>query len=472
MLFNSMAYAIFLPLVFIIYWCIPSKYRWILLLGASYYFYMSWNPKYVVIIAFTTVVSYLCALALEKASSQPLRKIIVFIALMLCLGVLFIFKYYNFTLNTISHFVSFEPKYLDFLLPVGISFYTFQTLSYVIDVYRKEIKAEKHFGIYATFVSFFPQLVAGPIERSGNLLPQIKKKHVFDIEKARYGIWLIVWGVFKKVIVADNLAVFVDQVYGDVYSYSGFSLVLATLFFTFQIYCDFSGYSDIARGSANLFGIELMENFKSPYFSESVKDFWSRWHISLSTWFRDYLYIPMGGNRVGTIRNCFNVLVTFLVSGLWHGASWNFVIWGGLHGVAQVYENAFGIKKKSENIVYAIMRKIVVFCFVAYAWVFFRVENYRQGIYVTKALLSGITKPVEYFVNGTNSIGISASIAWKVALYLIPLFIFDYISLKSDLIEWIKTRKAITRHLVLILMIVLLLLFGYAGKSTFVYFQF
>lgn len=328
MLFNSMAYAIFLPLVFIIYWCIPSKYRWILLLGASYYFYMSWNPKYVVIIAFTTVVSYLCALALEKVSSQPLRKIIMFIALTLCLGVLFIFKYYNFTLNTICHFISFEPKYLDFLLPVGISFYTFQTLSYVIDVYRKEIKAEKHFGIYATFVSFFPQLVAGPIERSGNLLPQIKKKHVFDIEKARYGIWLIVWGVFKKVIVADNLAVFVDQVYGDVYSYSGFSLVLATLFFTFQIYCDFSGYSDIARGSANLFGIELMENFKSPYFSESVKDFWSRWHISLSSWFRDYLYIPMGGNRVGTIRNCFNVLVTFLVSGLWHGASWNFVIWG------------------------------------------------------------------------------------------------------------------------------------------------
>ena len=330
MLFNSMAYAIFLPLVFIIYWCIPSKYRWILLLGASYYFYMSWNPKYVVIIAFTTAVSYLCALALEKVSSQPLRKIIVFIALMLCLGVLFIFKYYNFTLKTISHFISFEPKYLDFLLPVGISFYTFQTLSYVIDVYRKEIKAEKHFGIYATFVSFFPQLVAGPIERSGNLLPQIKEKHVFDIEKARYGIWLIVWGVFKKVIVADNLAVFVDQVYGDVYSYSGFSLVLATLFFTFQIYCDFSGYSDIARGSANLFGIELMENFKSPYFSESVKDFWSRWHISLSSWFRDYLYIPMGGNRVGTIRNCFNVLVTFLVSGLWHGASWNFVIWGGV----------------------------------------------------------------------------------------------------------------------------------------------
>lgn len=472
MLFNSMTYAIFLPLVFILYWCIPSKFRWILLLCASYYFYMSWNPKYVLLIAFTTVVSYLCALALEKVSSQKLRKIIVVNALVLCLGVLFIFKYYNFTLGTISHFASFKPKYLNFVLPVGISFYTFQTLSYVIDVYRKEIKAEKHFGIYATFVSFFPQLVAGPIERSGNLLPQIKEKHVFDIDKTRYGIWLIVWGLFKKVIVADNLAVYVDQVYGNVYGYSGFSLVLATLFFTVQIYCDFSGYSDIARGSANLFGIDLMVNFKCPYFSESVKDFWSRWHISLSTWFRDYLYIPLGGNRVGTMRNCFNILITFLVSGLWHGASWNFVIWGGLHGVAQVYENAFGIKKNTDNKVYAILRKIVVFFFVAYAWVFFRVDNYRQGIYVTKALLSGITHPVEYFVNGINTLGVRGSVAWKVALYLVPLFVFDYISLKTDLIEWIKTRKTVVRHLVLILMIVLLLLFGYAGESAFVYFQF
>ncbi len=472
MLFNSMAYAIFLPLVFILYWCIPSKIRWILLLGASYYFYISWNPRYVVLIAFTTVVSYLCALALEKVSALHLRRIIVFSALVLCLGVLFVFKYYNFALNTISHFVSIEPKYLDFLLPVGISFYTFQTLSYVIDVYRKEIKAEKHFGIYATFVSFFPQLVAGPIERTGNLLPQIKKKHVFNIDMARYGICLILWGLFKKVIVADNLAVFVDQVYGDVYSYSGFSLALSTLFFTVQIYCDFSGYSDIARGSAKLFGIELMENFKSPYFSESVKDFWSRWHISLSTWFRDYLYIPMGGNRVRTIRNCFNVLVTFLVSGLWHGASWNFVIWGGLHGVAQVYENVFGIKKKSDNKVYALMRKIIVFFCVAYAWVFFRVDNYRQGIYVTKELLSGITHPIEYFLNGINILGISGIAAWKVALYLVPVVVFDYISLKTDLIEWIIARKAVVRHFVLILMILLLLLFGYAGKSTFVYFQF
>lgn len=472
MLFNSMTYAAFLPVVFVIYWFIPSKFRWILLLVASYYFYMSWNPRYVLLIVFTTVVSYFCAILLEKVSSPLFRRLIVISALLLCLGVLFVFKYYNFTINTISHFITFEPKYMNYLLPVGISFYTFQTLSYVLDVYRKEIKAENHFGIYATFVSFFPQLVAGPIERTSNLLPQIKEKQIFNAVKARHGIWLIVWGLFKKVIIADNLAVFVDRVYGNIYSYSGFSLALATLFFTVQIYCDFSGYSDIARGSANLFGIELMKNFKSPYFSESVKDFWSRWHISLSTWFRDYLYIPMGGNRVGSIRKLFNILVTFLVSGLWHGASWNFVIWGGLHGAAQVYENVFDIKKKTENKVYAVIRKIVVFFFVAYAWIFFRVDNYTQGIYATKALFSGITHPVEYFVSGINILGITGNTAWKVVLYLVPLFIFDYISLKVDLIEWMVARKTVVRHLVLIIMILLLLLFGYAGKSTFVYFQF
>lgn len=468
MLFNSMAYAIFLPSVFIIYWCIPSKFRWTLLLVASYYFYMMWNPKYVILIAFTTVVSYSCGLLLEKTSSKISRKILVFSALILCLGVLFVFKYYNFTLDTLSHFISFKPRYLKLLLPVGISFYTFQTLSYVIDVSRKKIKAEKNLGIYATFVSFFPQLVAGPIERSENLLPQIKEKHIFNIEATRYGIGLTVWGIYKKVIVADNIAIYVDEVYGNVYNYSGFSLVLATLLFTVQIYCDFSGYSDIATGSAKLLGIELMENFKSPYFSESVKEFWSRWHISLSTWFRDYLYIPMGGNRVKPLRTHFNVVVTFLVSGLWHGASWNFVIWGGLHGVTQVCENALGIKKKSDRKILSFLRKIPVFLFVAYAWIFFRVDNYQQGIYVTKSLFLGLTHPLQYFSKGIATINLPKELLLCTTL----LFVYDYISLKTDLIEWVCTKNAILRHAILISMIILLLLIGYAGKSTFVYFQF
>lgn len=329
MLFNSFAYAIFLPLVLIVYWAIPTKFRWLLLLIASYYFYMRWNYKYVVLILFTTIVSYSVALLLEQTKNQVLKRMYVVLSLMLCLGVLFVFKYFNFAMGTLSRFIVFEPRYLDLLLPVGISFYTFQTLSYVIDVYRGDIAAERNFGIYAAYVSFFPQLVAGPIERPSNLLPQIKEDHVFNIENADYGVRLILWGLFKKMLIADNLAVFVDLVFEDIYSYSGGAILIATLFFTIQIYCDFSGYSDIARGSAKLFGIELMENFKSPYFSTSVKDFWGRWHISLSSWFKDYLYIPLGGNRVKKIRNCVNVLITFLVSGLWHGANWNFVVWGG-----------------------------------------------------------------------------------------------------------------------------------------------
>ena len=333
MLFSSITFlGFFFPVVLIAYYALPHRaYRNAVLLLASMLFYAWGEPKFVLLMLASVLFNYNMGIFIADRKESS-KKFLIF-AIAVNLGILFVFKYLGFSCQIVNYIIGslhLKPiETINLILPIGISFYTFQTLSYVIDVYRQEIKAEKHFGIYATFVSFFPQLVAGPIERSGNLLPQIKEKHVFDIEKARYGIWLIVWGVFKKVIVADNLAVFVDQVYGDVYNYSGFSLVLATLFFTFQIYCDFSGYSDIARGSANLFGIELMENFKSPYFSESVKDFWSRWHISLSSWFRDYLYIPMGGNRVGTIRNCFNVLVTFLVSGLWHGASWNFVIWGG-----------------------------------------------------------------------------------------------------------------------------------------------
>lgn len=334
MLFNSWQFGIFLPIVFGLYWALPQKHRWALLFLASYWFYMSWNVKYVVLILFTTIISYFAAILLERFRSRnAIKKLILFLTLLACLGVLFVFKYFNFFSESLAFMagkigLQLHPMTLKLLLPVGISFYTFQTLSYVIDVYRGSVRAEKHFGIYATFISFFPQLVAGPIERTSNLLPQIKGEHVFDYDQAMYGARLMLWGFFKKLVIADNLALFADKVFNDVYSYTGFSLLLATFFFTIQIYCDFSGYSDIARGAAKLFGIELMENFKSPYFASSIHEFWSRWHISLSTWFRDYVYIPLGGNRVSKIRHNINLLITFLVSGLWHGANWTFVIWG------------------------------------------------------------------------------------------------------------------------------------------------
>ena len=344
MLFNSLSYAIFLPLVFIIYWLLPNKYRWILLLIASYYFYMSWNAKYVFLIFITTFTSYLCAILTEK--NREHKKLILTITLIVCLGILFVFKYFNFFFESINYLLGnkLHSISLNLLLPVGISFYTFQTLSYCIDVYRGDIKAEKHFGYYATFVSFFPQLVAGPIERPDNLLPQLRKEKEFDYNKAVYGLKLMTVGFFKKIVVADNLAYYVDMVYNDLSYYQGFALVLAAFFFTIQIYCDFSGYSDIAKGSAKLLNIDLMDNFKTPYFSTTIKEFWSRWHISLSSWFKDYVYIPLGGNRCSKLRHYFNLLATFLVSGLWHGANITFVIWGGIHGLLQILEDIFHIK--------------------------------------------------------------------------------------------------------------------------------
>ena len=472
MLFNSMAYAFFLPVVFILYHCLPHRYRWILLLVASYWFYMSWNPAYVVLILFTTCVSYFCGILLEKQAAVHARRLVLLFSLFLCLGVLFVFKYYNFTVDSLSHIIPFTPRYLNVLLPVGISFYTFQSLSYVIDVYRGRIHAERHFGIYATFVSFFPQLVAGPIERSDHLLPQIRAEHGFDPQGTRYGIRLILWGLIKKVLIADNLAAYVDRVYGDIYSCSGFCVLLATLFFTIQIYCDFSGYSDIARGSARMFGIDLMENFKSPYFADSVRDFWKRWHISLSSWFKDYLYIPLGGNRCGVIRRNLNILVTFLISGLWHGANWTFVVWGGLHGLAQICENLTGAGKTQSRGIRLLLRRIVVFCFAAFAWIFFRANDLSQGFYAVRVLFTGITAPAAYLRDGLQVLGIGLSAAIETSFYILLLSAYDLISLKTDIIAWIGERTPLIRHAALIAAIGILLLFGYTGQSAFVYFQF
>lgn len=429
--------------------------------------------KYVVLILATTCVSYTCAIVLEKQNRPTSRRLTLLAALVVCLGILFVFKYYNWTMQVISPLFQNPPKRINLILPVGISFYTFQTLGYVVDVYRGDIAAEKHFGIYATFISFFPQLVAGPIERTKNLLPQIREEHFFRYEEAAYGVRLILWGLYKKVVIADNLAILVDEVYGDVSSFQGFSLVLATLFFTFQIYCDFSGYSDIARGSAMLLGIRLMENFKSPYFSASIREFWSRWHISLSTWFRDYVYIPLGGNRVSQKKNVFNTLTTFLVSGLWHGANATFMAWGGAHGIAQIYQNAYEIKAYKKRDLYWWIRVISVFLFAMLAWVFFRANNVTDALYVFRHMISGAGSPGHYITSGVDAMGLdSATILRIVLAYLMPLLVFDYVSLKCDVIAWLGERKAVMRHVYCISLILLILWFGYFGESTFVYFQF
>lgn len=479
MLFNSLQFALFGVIVFILYWALPHKFRWMLMLIASYWFYMSWNPWYVILILFTTFVSYLAAIIMEKQGSISNRRWILAGAAFICLGVLFFFKYFNFASETAAYVlnhlaIQVHPYTLKLILPVGISFYTFQTLSYVVDVYRGEIEAEHHFGKYATFVSFFPQLVAGPIERTNNLLPQIKSEHIFDYDLASYGLKQMAWGYFKKIVIADTISQYVGKVYDAPQGFRGFSLVFATLLFTIQIYCDFSGYSDIAIGVAKLMGIKLMTNFKSPYFSQSIREFWSRWHISLSTWFRDYVYIPLGGNRVGKLRNAINLMITFLVSGLWHGANWTFVIWGGVHGVAQILENILVPKKKTKSGgIVGVCRTLIVFFFCAFAWIFFASDSLGGVLYILRHMFDGVMQPITYFWGGVEAIGMGK----KEILFLVPslllLFVFDYISLNKDVIAIISSKRIVIRWSIYILF-VLWMIFNIPVTDTteFIYFQF
>ena len=485
MLFNSLAFAVFLPIVFFLYWALPNKYRPIWILITSYYFYMSWNVKYVVLILFTTVVSYGCAILMQKWKKK--KTVLLCGTLIASLGVLFFFKYFNFfslsTANVLGRFaIQVHPVTLSLMLPVGISFYTFQTLGYVIDVYRGDVEPEKNFLTYAAFISFFPQLVAGPIERTGNLLPQIKREHRFDKEKATYGLLLMAWGFFKKLVVADNLAVYADQIFDDVHYYGGFSMLLAAFFFTFQIYCDFSGYSDIAIGCAKLFDINLMTNFKSPYFAISIKDFWSRWHISLSTWFRDYVYIPLGGNRVSKIRNAFNLLVTFLVSGLWHGAAWHFVVWGGLHGVLQVAENGLPFmrrvtkraKEEPESVKGPViwLCRAVTFVIAMLAWVFFRAETVSDACYVLVHMWDGVLSPAAYVARGMADFGMEASEVIALLIPFVLLWVYDYAALRSDPILKLRKLKKPVRWVIYYGFVFLVLMLASFNAQEFVYFQF
>ncbi len=368
--------------------------------------------------------------------------------------------------------VPLDPLTVNLVLPVGISFYTFQTIGYIVDVYRGEIPAEHHFGKYAAFISFFPQLVAGPIERTKNLLPQIKAEHHFDYDSTTYGLKLMAWGYFKKLVIADGLSQYVGKVYDAPQSYEGFALVLATLFFTLQIYCDFSGYSDIAIGTAKLFGIDLMANFKSPYFSHSLKEFWGRWHISLSSWFRDYVYIPLGGNRVGKWRHYINLILTFLSSGLWHGANWTFVFWGGAHGVGLIMEDLMFSKKESFRSL-RILRTVCVFTFCAFAWIFFVSQSMTDAWYVITHAFVGVSSPVEYLHKGVSCIGMGkAKLAVGFCFWAI-LFFVDYRSLKEDVIDTVGKRGALVRWSLYVCMALVVLFFSQKGAATeFVYFQF
>jgi len=417
MLFNSLEYLVFFPVVTLVYFLAPTlRVRNILLLIASYYFYMQYKPEYGLLMLFSSFVNYYSGLRIANAKNKRGKQLWVAISAFSTLGVLFFFKYFNFFNTNVARLLSFfgvsyQPLSINVLLPVGISFYTFQALSYSIDVYRGALQAERDFFDFALYVSFFPQLVAGPIERSPNLLHQLKVHHEFDTQRAASGLRIMVWGFFKKIVVADRLAVIVETVYNNPSGYNGVYYIIATVAFAFQIYCDFSGYSDIAIGSARIMGIDLMKNFERPYFSKSVTEFWRRWHISLSSWFRDYLYFPLGGNRKGYFRTILNLFIIFLVSGLWHGASWTFVIWGALNGVAVVIEKVLGIGKRAGkkeymeqkalenrqkpvllrlvNNISGIIPMLLTFTFTCFTWVFFRARTVGEAFYMLPRFLQG-----------------------------------------------------------------------------------
>ncbi len=481
MLFNSFAYILFLPVVFIIYWILPHKYRWGLLLIASYYFYMSWNPQYIVLIFGTTAISYFAALEIEKAEVRGGNKRTFLIAAsVFCLGILFLFKYFNFFISSIFEglkifSIELSPVTLNLILPVGISFYTFQTLSYVIDVYRGDIKAEHHFGYYAAFISFFPQLVAGPIERAENLLPQIKSAKKFNGTVAIEGLKIMLWGYFKKIVVADTLALYVNQVYGELRRYDGLALIVTIFFFSLQIYCDFSGYSSIAIGTAKLMGVDLMTNFSAPYFSSSIREFWKRWHISLSTWFRDYVYIPLGGNRCSALKQNRNLLITFLVSGMWHGADLTFLIWGGLHGCAQIIENIFykSIKKVKQWRIGRYLSWLVVFGFCNVTWVFFRADNLDDAVYVLSNILNGITMPAAYIQKGYMALDINGFRLFYLGMLILILVAIDFVTYKKGTLKLACMKNKGIEWGVYIILGVFIVLFAQKGVAAeFVYFQF
>ena len=481
MLFNSNAFYVFLPLVFALYWLTPRKYRCGVLLVSIYYFYMSANAAYIVLLLATTLISYGTALLMERTPDSKRRKRYLWIALVICLGFLFFFKYFNFLSTSVTTLLRkcslpLDDVTLNLVLPVGISFYTFQTLGYVLDVYHGKTKACRHFGKYAVFVSFFPLLLAGPIERAEHLMPQIEREHSLDADKAIRGSKWIAWGFFKKIAIADVVASCVDVVYNQVTSYTGLALGIATLFYAFQVYCDFSGYSDIARGVATLFDIELVNNFKSPYFSASVKEFWSRWHISLSSWLRDYIYFPLGGSRKGTFRTYRNLMITFLVSGLWHGASWTFVVWGGLHGLAQIAEriwNRYFPPKKERK---SVIRVLLTFAFVTLTWLFFRANTMSDAGYILTHLFDGITHPVAYVrtaYEAFDSAGLIQSTDLKLVLiWILVLLVHDFIGLRRDVADWLGRFSKPVRYALYFLLLFIVLYSRQLGQYEFVYFQF
>lgn len=506
MLFNSLDFLIFFPIVVLLYYAIPHKFRYLWLLAASYYFYMCWNPKYIVLLMISTVITYGAGLLIARAQKKHSdengnpdkagmvqSKIWVAFSMISNLSILIFYKYFEFLINSIFPVIeALSPQQVelarpgfDILLPVGISFYTFQALGYTIDVYRGDVKAERNLFRYAVFISFFPQLVAGPIERSANLLHQFEEKHHFQFEQARDGLLMMLWGFFQKLVVADRVAILVNEVFDHYKQYDGVQIMVAMVFFAVQIYCDFAGYTNIAIGAAQVMGFRLMKNFDCPYFGHTVADFWRRWHISLTTWFTDYLYIPLGGSRQGKKKRYRNIMIVFLTSGLWHGASWHYVVWGGMNGLYQIigYElrpmkewfiRNFRIKE--EVFSHKLLQVFITFVMVDIAWVFFRAETTIDAFLLLGRVVTQF-HPASFFNGALYTLHLSSQEFHIALLAIFILFLVDLAHFKGMRLRESLAKQGIWfRYLVYIAAIFTVLIFGEYGPgfdaSQFIYFQF
>ena len=472
MIFNSLEFLLFFPSVCLIYFLLrENKFHNPFLLTASYYFYMNWQPIYALLLFSSTILTYCCGLLTDKYDANPTRKkTILATNIVLNLTILFIFKYFNFINESVFSLLDifglhWNVPNLSILLPIGISFYTFQAIGYSIDVYRGDLKAERSFITYALFVSFFPQLVAGPIERAKNMLPQFREKHTFKYDDVAEGFNLMLWGYFMKLCVADRVGEYVDAIYNNVGQHNGTSMIIATVFFALQIYCDFGGYSNIAIGAARVMGFRLMENFKRPYLSLSVKEFWYRWHISLSSWFKDYVYIPLGGNRVKYGRHMLNLMITFVVSGLWHGANWTFLLWGTLHGTYLIIGNLFQkhvYSPKQDTIVSKSLCTAFCFALICFAWIFFRADSITDAFTIIGNMITNIGKP---FAASRSFIFYSAP----------SLFILLFKDIKDHLklqMHFLHAKKLYIRYVTILALVSYILLFGALDGGQFIYFQF
>ncbi|MFD2823332.1 MBOAT family protein [Lacinutrix iliipiscaria] len=475
MLFNSLDFAIFLPIVFVIYWFVFKshlKLQNLFIVCASYLFYAWWDYRFLALIALSTLVDFIVAKQLKKQKDQKQRKGLLMLSLVFNLGILAFFKYFNFFIESWVDAwqflgINMQTSTLNIILPVGISFYTFQTLSYTIDIYRNKIEPTDSLIQFAAFVSFFPQLVAGPIERASHLLPQFNKKRVFNSEFAISGFYLIIWGLFKKVVVADNCAFFVNQIFNGTSGHSSMELFLGAVLFAFQIYGDFSGYSDIAIGIARLFGFSLMTNFSFPYFSRDIAEFWRRWHISLSTWFRDYLYIPLGGSKGTKVQSLRNVLIVFLVSGFWHGANWTFIIWGALHAVLflplllaqknRTYVNSTRIS------IQQFPKLLITFVLVTFAWIFFRADSVTIAYEFIVEIFSFNGNSLNVFFKSSKTLLFSAIIVFSILI----LLLFEFLAVQKN-----KKEVVLSKYTAVIIAIIICLMGVFKNPSEFIYFQF